>query len=139
MVEAFEVLLAWRAGSEVDEHRSRRSRLVAEAVDPARWDMGEVADAGVDPFLTIKDAHCAGQDVERLGHRAVEVGIRPAPAWAHRPPIEPEQATGRVPGGEIVHLGPAGADQVGLGAGSGDGGADGSVRWRVEGFWISHW
>ena len=79
MVETFEVLLV-RAGSEVDEHRRRRARLVAEAVDPAGWDVGEISDAGVDPFLAVIDPHCAGEDVEGLGHRSVEVGIRPAPA-----------------------------------------------------------
>jgi len=92
--QPLEVALAGRPGGEVDEERHRLAGIVPEAVDPAGGDVDEIAARGVDPGPTIEDLHGPDEDVERLGHRPVEVRARAATCGAHRVAEQPEQAVG---------------------------------------------
>ena len=62
------------------QHQDRRGLvgLVAEAVDAARRDVGEVVRVPVDPVLAVVELDRPGQYEERLRHRAVKVRSRAA-------------------------------------------------------------
>src|SRR5207244_2500107 len=99
---------------EVQEHRHWLAGLVAEAVDPARWHVHEVAGARLDPALAVMDPDVAAQDVERFGDGPMEVRAGSAGLRPHLPAVQPEQAVGRGASREVVHAGARRVDELGL-------------------------
>ena len=94
--QLLEVGLARGARREVEQHLGR-AVLVAEAVDPAGRDVGEVAGVALHPVRAVEDRDRALEDVERLGDRPVEVGAGPARRPGELPPVEPERPCVSVP------------------------------------------
>src|SRR5207248_1574423 len=100
--QPFEIALARRAGGEMEEHRGRLARLVAKAVDAAHRDVDEVARLALAPLPPVEDPDPTGQDVERFGDRAVEMGPGPTRLWSHDPAIEAVRALRRGARREVV-------------------------------------
>src|SRR5512133_3890840 len=69
-------------------------------MDAALGYIDEVTSSHVHPVLTVIHAGGAGEDVERLGERAVEVRSRPIGPRRNLTPEQPKIAGGRCSGGD---------------------------------------
>ena len=106
--QTLEVGLARRAGRE--QHQDRRGfvRRVAETMDPAGWDVEEVALVAVGPLGAVVELRRSRQDEERLGHGAVIVRRWPTTGRGDVDPVEAIVAAGGLLIGQVVLRGPEG-------------------------------
>src|SRR4051794_6020256 len=102
MPQSFEVRFARSARRKQDQHRRGCVRLVTKTVDPAGWDVHEVALLSGTPLLSIVQCDRAVEDEERFGDGLVNMRRRPTLTRSHVPSIKAEVAARLIPGEQVM-------------------------------------